>query len=214
MAIDYDGEIFKKIGQLINLYNSETIQDRTGIKTAVVSLMRRYFTDQLPLETDVELTYQSFDDCFDWLSDQMTDDSESVQENDVTAGSATFTGTDVSLASLTATQMLLDRDVVRVEYLGSDLWSISSTKRGQLSERATTDVAYPASGDDLLGYTFTVTEGGSASYSAGDYFIIDEAEVSDDGVIQTYFRDAHDKVLPSSGSPTIADTLAQNDIGS
>ena len=213
MAIDYEGSIFKKIGQLVNLYNSSNIQDRTGIKSSVKSLMQRYFIDQMPLETDVECTYQTFDDCFEWLSDQMTTDSETIQENDVTAGSSTFTGTDVSLASLTATQMLLDRDVVRVEYLGSDLWSVSSTKRGQLAERAETDVAFPTE-DDLLGYTFTITEGGSASYAVGDYFIIDESEVSDDGVFQTYFRDAHNKVLPSGSSPTIADTLAQNDTGS
>jgi len=210
MVIDYEGSIFKKIGQLINLYNSTTVQDRTGIKSSVKSLMQRYFIDQMPLEDGVECTYQTFSDCFDWLSDEMTADSETVDENDVTAGSSTFTGTDVSLASLTATQMLLDRDVVRVEYLGSDLWSVSSTKRGQLAERAETDVAFPT-GDDLLGYTFTITEGGSASYDVGDFFIIDEATVSDDGIFQTYFRDAHSKILPSSGTPTIADTLAQND---
>lgn len=46
------------------------------------------------------------------------------------------------------------------------------------------------------------------AYAVGDQILIGQSTVTEDGVIQTWFRDTFDKVLPSAHAPTISDTLA------
>lgn len=217
MGVNYSGAIFKKLGQLVSLYNGSTIKDRTTIKNSVKALIRSYFIDQYPLEDDVECTFITFDDCFDHLVKIMTDDSESVDGNAVSAGSVTTdpdnTG-DGSVTGLTATQMLLNGDVIRLYFNGSN-WDIYSLLRGKIAAQAETDEEF-GSDTDYIGYVFTIANGSGADFVTGDQFIIEAATVSDDGIFQSFFRDVFSKVLPyeTDGSETVDDALAEDTVGS
>jgi len=94
---------------------------------------------------------------------------------------------------------------------GSDSWTLTSMRRGLAGARATTGVEYPSvANEDQLGIEFTIEEPDVGAYAVGDFFYVGPTYNDEQAVIQTYFRDAIARILPSavSGSETIPDTLA------
>lgn len=128
-------------------------------------------------------------------------------------GQAVGTG-DGYLSAWAATQMAAEDDVT-VECVsvaggaGAELWSITSRLQGELSDRATTGVAYPsATQTDQLGISFTITAG-AADFVVGDYFSL-RVGSTETGIFQTFWRDHFSLALPSDGvgAETISDSLA------
>lgn len=170
MAIPWTTKIFKKLGQLVSLRNGTSVLSRTTVSNLSKSLMSSYITDQFPLETDVDCTFQSFDQCWRFLYRLMVANSQSVDGNALTAGTPTFSGAGTptiqdngtpTAGQVTATQMLLNGDVVRLYYNGSS-WEVNSMKRGRVSPNATTGTLYGVynnddrDGLDPIGYQFTI----------------------------------------------------------
>jgi len=136
-----------------------------------VSWVRRYMTEILAGKIDS--TGQSVSDILDDLIAAMTADSETVDASGVTAtvdattnraGTGTIVDGDGSAGQADASQMAIDDDLtvacVSAATAGSEVWQITSRRRGRISGtsgRPVTGVAFPGSYDDLAGVEFTIT---------------------------------------------------------
>jgi len=216
MATDWSGDgIFGTIGKAIREYNADSRNAGT-MQQSAVSFVQNYIQHNAALV--LEATVQSFSDTLEEMIADMTTEAQSVNGNVVTAGSYTFTGTateSVAGGAFTATQMMVDDDVIRIECIvasvGADTWKLTSMRRGQISRRATTGTAYPAADNqDDAGLSFTINSPSAGTYAVGDYFIVGPSTSDDGGIIQTFFRDAIGRTLPNKtdGSETIPDSLA------
>lgn len=173
MAIPWSTKIFKKIGQLVSLNNTETFENNESIKNEVNSLFISYITLGFPLEEDVDGTFQGFDDLFQFLKDLMIDNSQTINGNTVAAGAITFTGAGTGKIQdntsptpvadqVTPTQMILDTDVIRIVNIGAGVWTLNSLLRGKLGKQAQDNILYGddnvVNGVDTAGIAFTIVD--------------------------------------------------------
>jgi hypothetical protein len=117
-----------------------------------------------------------------------------------------------------ATQMALDDDdfvleCINADTAGSEQWTIRTRLRGLIPRTSgliTTGVAFPAADvQDLAGFSITIGAG-ATGYAVGDTFEL-KTRSNDQGLFQSFFRDAYERFLPYvlDGTETIPDTLAQ-----
>jgi hypothetical protein len=218
MAQDWGGDgIFGTIGKGIREYNADSTAVST-IQSQATSFIRNYINYNAAIV--IGSTYQAFSDVLEDLITAMGTDSQTVKGSIIDEGGHIFVGSatpTLAGGKFAPTQMILDDDYIRVECLvanaGADTWRLTSMRRGTVSSRATTGVAYPASdADDSVGLSFTINSPSAGTYAVGDYFYVGPTYNNEQAIIQTYFRDAIGRILPSvlDGSETIPDSLAQD----
>ncbi len=189
MAITWgSGGVFDRLGRMIGIHKGESTNE-SATKAAQLSAIRDFISNANPIT--IESTQRGLDNNLQQLVNSMVDDSETVDGNAVTAGAVSFVGDANSriedngtptLGQVTATQMLLNDDVVRLECTsasrGADSWSVNSMIRGQIPGSARTAVLYPTVTEtnfiqsrDLVGYEFTILEPVSAVANDGGAII-------------------------------------------
>ncbi len=95
-------------------------------------------------------------------------------------------------------------DYFRCVAISSGSWEVISHLSGALSLHATTGETFT---DETAGISFEITEG-STPFAADDEIYFDTTS-DEAGKIQSGLRDLLGVVLPSSGSPTIPDSLVE-----
>lgn len=156
MAITWTGAgVFGTIGKIIKTYNQTSIKE-SSLQSESVKMVKAYLKWLWPVVSGS--TYTSLTDLLDVLYDEMTDDTQSIDGNAVAAGAVTFVGSGSNhivdaaavYGQVTATQMLKDDDLFRIECtrasVGADTWRVYSMWRGLLSDVCTTGTLYNAGG--------------------------------------------------------------------
>ena len=218
MTTDWSGDgVFGTIGKGIREYNADSLALDT-IRSIALGFVQNYI--QYNASIVFGSTGRSFSEVLEDMITAMETDAQTVKKNTIDEGGHAFYGSatpTLAGGKFAPTQMIQNDDFIKVECIqattGAERWRITSMRRGQANTIATTGVAYPSSdANDQVGISFTIEDPSAGAYTVGDYFYVGPTYSDDLAVIQSFFRDAIGRVLPSaaSGSETISDTLAED----
>jgi len=148
MAITWGSAgVFGTIGKAIKVYNQTSIKEKSS-QAEAVKFVQAYLKYIYPPISGS--TYKTLAALLDVLYDDMTNDSQTVDGNAVSAGAVTFNGSgslhidDAAgvYGQVTPTQLLENGDIFRIECTrastGADTWRLYSMWNGLISDVVTT----------------------------------------------------------------------------
>ncbi len=162
---------------------------------------------------EIASTFTTVEEVIADLADRMTADAQSVDANAVSATTPVADPDNIgggTLGAVAVDQMVRTQsfrvECVNADTTGAELWEVHASTDGLLPDRVTTGVAYASA---LGGVSFTISASG-ADFAVGDIFTFDTTS-SEEGTLQSFFRDAFAAALPANATSaeTINDALAE-----